>query len=118
MDNKPLITFAFWIKAFIPAEVPLGNNQMYTLPVPGQPGKTMIPHPLRMETYAPQDPDSKQDWEKSVINDYGYSTNNRGFSNDENAESKMTTFAKISIFNRMPNDQCVSKLGLGCLQNK
>ena len=118
MENLPIITFAFWIKAFIPAEVPLVGGKMYTVPVPGQPGKTMISHPLRMEMVVPQHPENQQPYQTTMINDYGYSTNNRGFSNNPKAEAKMTTYIEVSIFNHLPEEPCVSRIGLGCLQNK
>ncbi len=118
MSKSPLITFEFWIKAFIPQEVSLKNGEIYTVPVPNGNGATMVPHPARMETYSPQDPDTKQDWQRSVVNDYGYSTDNRGFSNDKKAKARMTTYAIVSVFERDYNESCINKIGIGCFQKK
>lgn len=57
-------------------------------------------------------------WERTVVNDYGYSTDNRGFSNDRNAKARMTTYAKISIFERAYDKPCINKTGMGCFQKK
>lgn len=58
-----------WIKAFIPNSNP--SNPSYVRPVPGRPGKTMIPSPT-----------SGSEW---------FMTNHRGFSSNPKAEAKVTT---------------------------
>ena len=93
--DKPLVlaTYDFWIKAFIPQHVPSVNGE-YTLPVPGEANRTMVPHPGRIKTILPQE---------TIVNDYCYNTSNRGFSNDPTAESKINQFVRIEIF-KIPAD--------------
>lgn len=102
--DKPLVlaTYDFWIKAFIPKHVPMGNGK-YTMPVPGAPDKTMVPHPGRFKTIAPQHPESQKPYEEAIVNDFCYNTSNRGFSNDPKAESKINQFVRVEIF-KMPSD--------------
>lgn len=75
----PINSVKFWINAFIPKDV-----TGYTKPIPGHPGLTMIPGP--------------------GINPLSdcYHTDQRGFSNNIRAASRMHSEAKVSFTNSMP----------------
>ena len=72
-EGNEIQTVRVWLKAFIPGEIP-----GYTMPVPGAPGKTMIPGPV------------------GTINDCFY-TDHRGFSSDINAESRINAETVIDL---------------------
>ena len=72
-----------WAKAFIPKDHP--TNPGYIRPVPGRPGKFMIPGPSIPGTNGPLP------WVGSC-----YNTNDRAFSNSPDAEAKLTTGARFT----------------------
>ena len=72
-EGNEIQTVRVWLKAFIPGEIP-----GYTMPVPGAPGKTMIPLPPGMS-------------------DSCAYTDHRGFSSDVNAESRINAETVIDV---------------------
>lgn len=117
MSDTLLVTFDFWIKAFIPKNVSLGSGKMYTQPVPGSPDLTMIPHPFNGKFALPMDGRTGMQDAAIEINSC-YNTNNRGFSNDPLAKSKMTSRAKISIYRRDMRASCNTRESIGCTKTK
>jgi len=78
-QDGPVESFTIWINAFIPNEHP--SNPGFIRRVPNNPAKTMIPGPNIPYTNA----------SLPLIGGHCYNTNNRGFSADRSAKSKISS---------------------------
>jgi hypothetical protein len=98
----PITSVKFWLNAFIPKEIP-----GYTRPVPGNPGITMIPGPnaplvgavARLQVEGRGIRPGVMPLE---ITEYGYHTDQRTFSNDIHASSRMHSEARLDLRSRPP----------------